>query len=123
MVLEAGACHQGEMGTFLFKLLISSGVIASTSWLAGKRPGLAGFLMALPISSLLAIAFTQTEWRDADKSVDFARSILLSVPLSLTFFLPFLFSKELRLPFWGQYFAGIALLAVSYGIHRAVFRE
>jgi len=87
--------------SFVFKVFISALLISFSSWLAGKKPGLAGFLIALPVSSLIAIAFTQIEWRDADKSAEYARSILVSIPLSLTFFLPFLFAKQIKLPFWG----------------------
>ncbi len=109
--------------SFALKTLISSLLIALASTIAGKKPALAGFIIALPISSLIAIAMTQAEWSDPEKSSGFARSIFWSVPLSLTFFLPFLFSKQLKLPFWGNYFLGVALLAVSYLIHRRFFPE
>ena len=108
---------------FALKTLCSGALIAFASWLAEKRPALAGFILALPISSLLAIALVQGEWQDAEKSVTFARSILVSVPLSLSFFLPFLFSRWLRLPFWGLYASGLLLLGLSYGLHRWIFPE
>jgi hypothetical protein len=107
----------------VLKVLLSSAIITFCSWLAGKKPALAGFLIALPISSLLAIAFAQTEWKDPEKSALFARSILVSVPLSLTFFLPFLFVKHLKMPFWGVYSLGLILLVMSYGVHRLIFGE
>jgi hypothetical protein len=110
------------MAIATLKLFLSAGVIAFTSWLAGRRPGLAGFILALPISSLLALAFTQVQFQDSEKSVEFAKSIFAAVPLSLTFFLPFLCASKLRLPFWGLYGAGLLLLAVSYGAHRLIFR-
>ncbi len=100
------------------KLVIAGTVISFTSWLAGRRPGLAGFIMALPISSLIALAFSHAEWGDPQKSVEFAKSIFLAVPLSLTFFLPFLLANALQWSFWGLYFSGVALLTLSYGIHR-----
>jgi hypothetical protein len=102
-------------------MIIASALIAFSSWLAGKKPALAGFIIALPISSMIAIAFTQAEWQDAEKSVTFAKSIFVSIPLSLMFFLPFLFAKQLALPFWGIYALGIVCLASSYGVHRLIF--
>ena len=108
---------------FIVKVSLAAVLIAFTSWLAKQKPGLAGFLMALPLSSLLAIAFTQTEWKDPEKSVEFARSIFISIPLSLTFFLPFLFARELKLPFWGIYASGLGLLSISYVIHRMIFQR
>jgi len=77
--------------------------------------------MALPISSLIALAFTQAQFSDAAKTSEFARSIFLSVPLSLTFFVPFFFADKLRLPFWGMYFGGVALLGISYLVHQRFF--
>lgn len=111
------------MTATLMKVVLSASIIAFSSWLAGRKPALAGFILALPISSLLALAFTHAQFQDAAKTVTFARSIFLSVPLSLTFFVPFLFADRLRFSFWGLYFSGIALLAVSFGVHRVISRE
>jgi hypothetical protein len=65
----------------ILKVVIAGSVISFSSWLAGQRPALAGFVMALPISSLIALIFTQAQFQDAAKSVAFARSIFYSVPL------------------------------------------
>lgn len=99
------------------KVFIAAAVIALSSWFAGKQPRLAGFLMALPIASMLALAFNQTEFGDSAKSVAFAKSIVVAVPLSLLFFVPFLLAERLQWPFWGLYLAGFLLLGVGYGIH------
>jgi hypothetical protein len=104
------------------KVLLASIVITFSSWLAGKQPRLAGFIMALPISSMLALAFSQAEFQDWGKSVGFAKSILVAVPLSLLFFVPFLFADKLRWPFWALYLSGLGLLAIGYGLHSAVVR-
>ncbi|MBI2605737.1 MAG: hypothetical protein HYW49_06620 [Deltaproteobacteria bacterium] len=101
--------------------MIAAAVIAFTSWLANKKTALAGFILALPISSLLALAFFYTEFRNPEKAAAFAKSIFVSVPLSLTFFLPFLFAEKSRIPFWGNYGMGLALLAISYEVHRNFF--
>ncbi|MBI3999480.1 MAG: hypothetical protein HY351_02595, partial [Candidatus Omnitrophica bacterium] len=55
------------MTFFLVKLLISSLIIAFVSWLAGKQSILAGFVVALPLVSMLAILFSYLEYRDMDK--------------------------------------------------------
>ena len=102
----------------IIKLGISAAVITGSSWLAGKNPRLAGWIIALPISSMLALLFAHAEYRDQAKSVAFAKSILTSVPLSLTFFIPFLFAERLQLGFWGLYASGMALLTASYFIQR-----
>jgi hypothetical protein len=99
---------------FWLKLLISSLVISGSSSLAGRRPELAGWLIALPISSMIALALTQLEHQDSVASAAFARSILASVPLSLTFFLPFVFAERLKLSFWSLYGLGLVLLSVAF---------
>ncbi len=103
------------------KVVIAAAVITFTSWLAVKKPALAGFILALPISSLLALAFFHAEFRDPEKATTFAKSIFVSVPLSLTFFLPFLVAEKSRIPFLGNYGLGLILLALSYEVHRRFF--
>lgn len=99
---------------FWFKLLLSASVISFSSTLAGRRPDLAGWLIALPISSMIALALTQAEFRDTARSVAFARSILVGVPLSLTFFLPFVFADRIRLSFWWLYGMGVLCLTGAF---------
>lgn len=104
----------------VLKIALAAAVIAFSSWLSGKRPELAGFIVALPLTTLLALAFSYGEYQDPEASVRFARSILAAVPVSLLFFVPFLFAARLEWPFWGLYAAGVALLAAGYFLHRAV---
>ncbi|MDE1152291.1 MAG: hypothetical protein PW788_07125 [Micavibrio sp.] len=98
----------------IVKIAISAVVIAFASWLSNKRPDLAGFIIALPLSSLLVLAFSYAEYNNAEASVNFAKSILVAVPLSLLFFVPFLFAKELKLGFWALYGIGFLLLVAGY---------
>jgi hypothetical protein len=49
-----------------------------------------------------------------------ARSILVALPITLLFFVPFLMRD--RFSFWGAYALGCALLPVGYLVHRAVMR-
>lgn len=100
------------------KIMISASLIAFASWLSGKRPELAGFIIALPLTTMLALAFSQAEYADPETSIRFAKSVLAAVPLSLLFFVPFLLAGKLHWNFWALYGGGIALLAAGYLIHR-----
>ena len=51
-----------------------------------------------------------------------AQSIFVAIPISLTFFLPFLLSGRLGLSFWQAYGLGCLALPVGYFVHRAVAR-
>ncbi|MBY0355624.1 MAG: hypothetical protein K2Q12_07835 [Rickettsiales bacterium] len=103
---------------FILKIAISASVIAFASWLSGKKPELAGFIIALPIASLLALAFSHIEHRDAAASIAFARSILIGVPVSWLFFAPFFFADRLGGNFWLCYLIGLLLLGVGFILHR-----
>lgn len=107
----------------VIKIALAAGIISFSSWLAGKKPELAGFIIALPLTTLLALAFSYGEYKDNAASVAFARSIFVGVPVSLLFFVPFLFAERLQLNFWQCYAIGIVLLAGGYFIHRFIVQS
>jgi len=96
------------------KIVISASVITFSSWLADKRPGLAGLILALPISTMLALGLQYSQFKNPERSVEYARAILLGIPLSLTFFIPFLLADRLKWSFPALYCAGVAILSVVY---------
>ena len=102
---------------WLGKVLISAIIISFVSWLSNKKVGLAGFLTALPLTTLLSLAFSQIEWKDSAQSVEYAKNIFVAIPISLLFFVPFLLASKLNLSFWNCYISGVILLAVGYFIH------
>jgi hypothetical protein len=102
------------------KIIFAAITISFVSWLSGKRVGIAGFLTALPLTTLLALAFSKVEWGSSDQSVEYAKSIFYAIPVSLLFFIPFLLATKLSLNFWQCYSFGIALLVLGYFIHNAI---
>lgn len=108
---------------FVAKTVLAALVIAFSSWLSGKRPDLAGFIVALPLTTLLALAFSYSEFRDAQASIAFAKSVFVGIPVSLLFFVPFLLAQRLRLEFWSCYALGLALLAAGYFLHRFIVAQ
>ena len=103
---------------FLSKVLLAALVIAFASWLSGKKPELSGFIIALPIASIIAIAFSYLEHKNSENSIIFAKSILIGVPISYLFFVPFFFAKNLNMNFWIIYGLGIILLIIGYFVHK-----
>ena len=51
------------------KFLFTASVNVFSSWLSQKRPKLAGFIIALPLASLLALALAHLKHGDAQKSI------------------------------------------------------
>ena len=105
---------------FVSKVLLAALVIAFASWLSGKKPELSGFIIALPIASMIAIAFSYLEHKNAENSVIFAKSILVGVPISYLFFVPFFFAKSFNLNFWIIYGLGLILLIIGYFLHKYI---
>ena len=51
---------------FALKVILAALVIAFASWLSGKKPELSGFIIALPIASIIAIAFSFLEHKNTE---------------------------------------------------------
>ena len=100
--------------------LVSAVVIGVAAWISRRYPVTAGFIVALPMATMLVLPLAYLQHRDAGSAFDLARSIVVALPITLLFFIPFLMRD--RLPFWGAYAIGCALLPVGYFLHRAVMR-
>ena len=105
---------------FIAKVISAALIIAFASWLSGQNPKLAGFIIALPLVSLIAIAFSYYEHNDIEKTILFTKRILVAVPISYLFFLPFFFSKSLNMNFFLLYGAGLGLLIIGFFIHKYI---
>ena len=46
----------------VLRIFIAAGLITFASWLSGRRPALAGFVMALPLSLVFFIPFVLNKW-------------------------------------------------------------
>jgi len=106
--------------TFVLNLLVSAVVISFASWLSGRLPTLAGFFVALPLATLVVLPLSYREHGSAEASMLLAKSIFVAIPISLSFFLPFLLAERLSLSFWQAYGLGCMALPVGFFVHRAV---
>ncbi|TVQ81749.1 MAG: hypothetical protein EA357_11985 [Micavibrio sp.] len=96
------------------KIMIAACIISLASWMSGKWPHVAGFVVALPLTTILALLFSYAEYQSPETSITFARNIFLAIPASLLFFVPFLAAGVLHLSFWQCYISGLILLAAGY---------
>ena len=108
------------MFSFFVKVLVSSIIISFASWLSFKKPQISGFIVALPLVSIISLAFSFLEHQDKDKTILFAKSIVIGIPASLLFFVPFFFSKMLNLNFWTTYMLGLVFLVLGFYIHKFI---
>ena len=102
---------------FVVKTVVAGLIIAFTSGLASNRPVLAGFIIALPITSMISILFSYAEFRNMERINQFATAIFIAVPLSLIFFLPFLLNRWVKMNFPISFILGIVLVGLVYVIY------
>ena len=107
---------------FLLKAAIAGTLIALASWLSEKRPELAGFIIALPLTSIIALTISQIQTQNSENSILFAKSIIIGVPISYLFFLPFFLQTVAKFGFWAALIVGLVLLAIGYFIHQYLLR-
>ena len=100
--------------------LVSAIVIGVAAWISRRYPVTAGFLIAMPLATMLALPLAYAQHRDAASAFEMARSVLVALPITVLFFVPFLMRD--RLSFWAAYGLGCLLLPVGYVIHRAIIR-
>lgn len=108
---------------FFVKLFISALVIALATEVAKRDTFWGALLVALPLTSILALSWLYVETRDNTLATRFAREVLLLVPVSLVFFVPFLLEPRTRLGFWPNLAAGLALLGLGVWAVRAWMAE
>lgn len=106
---------------FFVKILVSAVVIALATEVAKRQPFWGALIIALPLTSILAMSWLYAETRDNAQLTQFARDILMLVPVSLVFFLPFLLEGKTQFGFVVNMALGLALLAVAVLLLRRVF--
>lgn len=110
------------MGLVILNIVVSAGVISFAAWLSRQFPGTAGFIVALPLATMLVLPLSQLQHGDSENTIFMAKSIFIAVPVTMAFFIPFLLSGRLGLTFWQAYAFGCVALVLGYFIHRAVIR-
>lgn len=102
----------------LVKILFSVALLLAASELAKRETFLGALVVALPLTSMLAMIWLYWDTRDADKVAAFARDIFFLVPPSLLFFLPFLLQPKSHWPFWLSFSTGFAMMAAGMLAYR-----
>jgi len=105
---------------FVLNVLVSALVISVASWLSGRFPGTAGFIVALPLATMLVLPLSYQEHGSTGTAILLAESIFVAIPISLMFFIPFLLANRFNLSFWQAYALGCLALPIGFLIHRLV---
>ena len=97
---------------YVFKLLLSSAIIATSTEVAKRSPALGGMILALPLVSIISYAIMGIEGADATVMSSYAKSTLIFVPISLVFFLPFVIPFFQDWSFIAKFLVGLGALTL-----------
>lgn len=111
------------MPQFLLNLMLSASLISAALWIAKANPVLGGFVISLPLSTLIVLALSKIQGNSVGDTFVLAKSIFVGVPLTLGFFLPFLVAERFKLSFWSCYGLGLSLLLLSFLAHRWIMNQ
>ncbi len=102
------------MLVYLLKLALSLAVILASGEVAKRSATLGAFIVALPLVSILSMTWLYWDTMDAAKVSAYAREIFFLVPVSLLFFLPFLFEQRSHWPYWLNFGLGLLTMAAAF---------
>jgi hypothetical protein len=105
---------------FVVRVLLSALIISFVAWLSGRFPITAGFIAALPTTTMLVLPMSYLQHGNAGNTMLLAKSIFAAIPVTMAFFVPFLLSGRLGLSFWQAYGLGVLMLCLGFLAHRAV---
>jgi hypothetical protein len=110
-----------RMAYYLFKILLTAGLVVAISEVAKRSTLVAALLASLPLISILALVWLYLDTQSVEKVAAFSTSVawlvlpslalFVSLPLFLKWGLPFLISLPLAIALTtGCYFITIAIL-------------
>lgn len=105
---------------FLGNTLFTAALITGAATISKRNPVLAGFITALPLSTILALSLSHLQTGSSENTARYAASILVALVVCLPFFLPFLVYGKVKGNFWLYMACGIGLLFVGFLLQRVV---
>ena len=106
------------MLTFMLNTIISAVVISLAAWLADAYPRLAGFVVALPLATLLVLPMAHAQNRDTQQMQQLALSVLVAVPVVMFFLVTFVLALRHGLSFWASYALACLWLVPGFFLHK-----
>ena len=98
---------------FVVKIVVSALVIVAATEVAKRHPFWGAVIIALPLTSILAMSWLYVDTRDNALLTQFAKDVFVIVPVSLVFFLPFWLEQKTQFGFVANMLIGLGLLAAA----------
>jgi hypothetical protein len=106
------------MSEIILNVALTSILLSLVLSISKTNPVLGGFILSMPLSTLITLAFSRLQSRDPGNTMMLAKSIFVGLPTSLVFFIPFFFAERLKISFWTCYAAGVVCLSAGFFVHR-----
>jgi hypothetical protein len=71
---------------------------------------------------MLVLPMAHLQHKDAQKTVEFAKSILIAVPVVMLFLVPFILAVRFGLSFWSSYSLACLWLIPAFFLHHYLLR-
>lgn len=108
---------------FIAKLLISNLIIISCVLIGKRLPSLAGLIAAMPLTTLIVLAWLHFDQTAADRDlVTFVEGVLFGIIPTVLFFLTVWYCLRRGLPFHASISAGILIWLTAAAVHQAVMK-
>lgn len=104
------------MTFLLVRAMIAAAVIVAATEFSRRSPRLGGFILSLPLVSMLAMLMSWFRDHDIATISSFARETLVFVVCGLPLFVPLAFAPQLGLGFWGAMATGTALATATTAV-------
>lgn len=99
----------------IVRVVIAAVTIVAVAELSKRFPRYGALLLSLPITSILAFAFSWQQHHDMPAISKLAKETLILVPLGLPFFIPLACAGQMGWSFWPAFAAGIVLASLTLG--------
>lgn len=104
------------MWLLIGKALLTGVIVVGVSEIAGRIPRLGGLILSLPFISIVAFIMTWSNSPKPEVISNLAQEMLILIPLTLVFYVPFLFFNQNNFSFWMALALGIILTLIFVGI-------
>jgi predicted ABC-type exoprotein transport system permease subunit len=101
--------------SYVLRLVIAAATIVAVSELSKRYPRYGALLLSLPLTSILAFAFSWRQHHDLPAISRLAKETLVLVPLSLPFFIPLAIASHYGWNFYAAFAAGVLLASATIG--------
>ena len=111
------------MTQYLFKLILSAGIIVAVSEVSKRSSFIGGLVASLPLTSFLAMLWLYHDTKDADKVAALSVGIFWLVLPSLVFFIALPAFLRAKMNFYLSFACASALMLAGYGLILLILRK